>query len=83
MGDTERLDWFEQQVNKGGCPALIFNDNGWWAVLTDGTQNIDVDDPPSIPFIATYMADDGEDLPRWKETVREAIDYAMKEDADA
>ena len=40
MDDKTRLDWFEEKVNIGWCPAIINDDAGRWAVACDGMQNV-------------------------------------------
>lgn len=32
--DTDRINWLEEIVNNGACPALINDDNGHWAEET-------------------------------------------------
>ena len=73
MTDEERIDWIESLTKQGLCPGLVFNDNGWWAVLTEGHQSLDFADPPTERFDTSFMCESEESW-RWKPTVREAID---------
>ena len=36
----------EKLVNSGWCVGLLFDDNGHWALATDGTQNVPLGDGP-------------------------------------
>jgi hypothetical protein len=42
--DTERLDWLSTQDGY----ALVSDDGGRWAVVTDGMQNVPDDEPADI-----------------------------------
>lgn len=69
MTDTERLDWFEARAREGGCPALVNDDNGHWAVVEDGMQSLP--DGPDPQFISTSFLIEAE---QWHDSVRGAID---------
>ena len=73
--DKERLDWFESEVNTGGCPALVFDDNKFWAVSTEGIQTSITGDLPKDYEASIYV-----EAKAQRETVREAIDVAMQEE---
>ena len=75
--DKYRLDWLESITSKGACPGLIFDDNGHWAVAFTGFQN--VPDGDRQEDIQTTFFIEAE---RWKNSIREAIDYAMEEGGD-
>lgn len=67
--DTKRLMWLQEQQ---GC-ALVSDDQGHWAVACDGMQSLSINPPDDVEtafFIEKH---------RWKKTVREAIDDAIKE----
>lgn len=74
--DSERLDALEALVNNGACPGLINDDAGRWAVSCDGVQNLPNNDSP-IDIHTTFFID----ATRWRETIREAIDSYLDEDA--
>jgi len=70
MNDTERIDWLQ----KAGCGiALINDDNGYWAVATEGFQTVPEADG-TTDIETTYFIE----KKWWKSTVRKAIDYAVK-----
>ena len=41
----------ERLVNEGFCTGLLFDDNGHWALVNDGMQNVPIGDEPE--YIAT------------------------------
>jgi hypothetical protein len=64
--DAELLDWLEAMTDKGYCPAVVFDDDGHWAVLFDGIQSTPGDGPLTSSFIAgTETA--------WHDSIRAAI----------
>ncbi len=62
-GDYARIQFLVDATNKGYCPAILFDDNGNWAVTFDGWQESD--------FYANTV-----DAGNWKPSLREAIDHA-------
>ena len=73
MTDTERINYLEELVEKGSCPALVNDDAGRWALVSDGIQNCpDLDQPTDIHTTFFVEAE------KWKPTIREAIDTYMK-----
>ena len=68
MTDTERLDWLEGAEGW----ALVSDDAGHWAVVTNGVQNIPDRHPGDIA--TSFFIKKKE----WKPSVREAIDAAVK-----
>ena len=74
MTDTERLDWLEKIVNEGSCPALVNDDNGHWALVFDGTQNVVSGDQPQDVATSFWI-----ETHQWRNTAREAIDSARIE----
>lgn len=66
--DTERLDWLEQAEGY----ALVSDDRGHWAVVTDGMQSIPLKPPADVATTFFIKKKD------WKKSVRKAIDAAMK-----
>lgn len=71
--DTERLDALEACCNKGGCPSVIYDDNGNWAVAQEGTQNIRMEDSEPLDIQHWVPAD------AFRPSIREAIDLFMAE----
>ena len=53
-------------VNNGDCPALLFDDNGHWAISDVGFENIDG---------LWYDYDIEPDS--WKDSIREALIYYL------
>ncbi len=72
MTDTKRLDWLEE--NEGS--ALVSDDAGNWAVVSDGCQNVPMDPPQDITTSFWIKKD------QWCKTIREAIDAAIAADSD-
>lgn len=66
--DAARLDWLEEHTRRGGCPGIIFDDDGHWAVSGDGMQNVRVDNEG--PLHTTFFIEEG----AFRDTIREAID---------
>lgn len=70
MNDTQRLDWLEEQF---GC-ALVNDDNGHWALVFDGIQNLPVGKRTQDIASTFYI-----EKKHWRQTVRKAIDRAMRD----
>jgi hypothetical protein len=66
---NERLymELFEEMANDGYCPALLFDDNGRWAVSTDGTQTLNFESPCDVNT-SFFVAKEN-----WKDTIGTAI----------
>ena len=71
MDDTKRIDWL---ANTDGY-ALISDDNGHWACVCDGFQNCPMDDE-----ICDIQSVFWIEKQHWKNSIREAIDFAIHED---
>ena len=67
--DTELLDGLAALVATGGCPGVINDDNGHWAVSGSGMQNVVCGDEPQ-DVQTTFFVDAAD----WKGTIREAIE---------
>lgn len=63
----------EELANIGHCPALIFDDNGHWAVTSAGVQDVSLEEGPSD--ISTCFFIEAEE---WKDTIREAVLYYLE-----
>ena len=68
MTDTERLNWLE----KNYAYALVNDDNGHWACVSDGLQNVPMS-KEATDIDATFFIKKDD----WKDSIREAIDYVM------
>ena len=68
MTDTELLDYLEERAERGGCPNLLNDDAGHWAVVEDGMQTAPSDAPTDIQ--TTFWVEKHQ----WKNTVREALE---------
>ncbi len=68
MTDTERLDWLE----KAEGWAVVSDDGGNWACVSDGVQNVPERYPTDIN--TTFFIRKKE----WKPSVRAAIDAAIR-----
>lgn len=66
--DTERLNWLEEHE----AYALVNDDNGHWACVSDGIQNVPMDDKACDIETCFFIEKD-----RWKGSIREAIDYVI------
>lgn len=65
-----RIEWLEAYVKQGGCPGLINDDNGHWAVSDTGMQDMPDEDEPRGVSTVSFFVEAGE----WRNSVREAID---------
>lgn len=74
MTDTERLDWLEKMADEGMAPAILYDDNGHWAMVFDGIASISASEEPS-DWSGSY----GVEAHQWKPTAREAIDAGIAE----
>lgn len=68
--DTERIDWLEKQQ---GC-GLINDDNGHWAFVGSGFQNVPMG--KKAQDISTTFFIEKKD---WKPSIRKAIDAARRQ----
>jgi hypothetical protein len=63
-------------ANLGGCPCLINDDNGHWAVTTEGFQNVVSGDEPQDVTTTFFV-----EAKNWKNTPREALkDFLFNEE---
>lgn len=58
----------DKLVEGGYCPALIYDDNGHWALVSDGMQNVPLGDSPE-DIAATFFVEAKD----WHETPQVAI----------
>ena len=59
-------------ANVGFCPALIFDDNGHWALAFDGTQSVASLSGPVTTYSTFFVEAD-----MWKDTIEEAVEYSL------
>ncbi len=62
-------------TEKGFCPALIFDDDGRWALVFDGAQNVNFTDEPQN-MASTFFIE----AEFWKDTIEEAVEYSIKKE---
>lgn len=60
-------------TEKGYCPALIFDDNGHWALAFDGTQPVNFYTEPQSMHTTFYIEED-----MWKDSIEEAIEHGLQ-----
>jgi hypothetical protein len=68
--DAERLNQFENWADEGLCPALVFNDDGKWAVSFEGMQSMDYGSTHYSVFVPES---------EWCDSPKEAIDQAIEQ----
>lgn len=74
MPETRLAAYFERDASIGGCPALLNDDMGHWAIGGSGMQQIAAEGP--IDMTTTFFIEKGE----WSETIRGALQIWAKED---
>lgn len=72
MNDKQRIDWLQKQQGY----ALVSDDHSHWAVVIDGIQSIPDKFPDHIYSSFFIKKND------WHKTIRQAIDAAIKQDAN-
>ena len=60
-------------TENGYCPALIFDDNGHWALAFDGTQPVNFYSEPQSMHTTFYI-----EAGAWKNSVEEAVEYGLQ-----
>lgn len=60
-------------ADKGYCPALLFDDDGRWALVFDGTQPANLNSNAQSMYTTFFV-----DADSWKDTIEEAVEYAIK-----
>lgn len=71
--DTERLDWLEKQAGA----SLVSDDDGRWAVAMSGFAPMPTGNPETWPP-AQWQGLSWVDRHEWRNSVRDAIDAAMR-----
>lgn len=76
--DRELLDGLEAAARCGATPALINDDNGHWACVSEGMQSVVVGDQPVDVWTSFWIP-----ARTWRPTAREAIEaYLVSRDND-
>jgi hypothetical protein len=75
--DTELLEGLIAATESGACPAVIFDDNGHWAVATEGMQTVHAG-PESTDTSTSFWIP----ASQWRTTLRQAIDDWLTEHRD-
>lgn len=75
--DADRLNLFARVADVGCAPALLFDDNGYWAVVDEGMQSVSDGDEPQDQVFSFSVPKDA-----WKTSVRDAIDAYAAERAE-
>lgn len=76
--NINKLDFdfiMEQLSHLGWCPNLLYDDNGHWAVSSDGYQNVVYGDKPED--VETHFYIEAED---WKNSPKEALYKFLHDD---
>jgi hypothetical protein len=74
MDDATRLGMFVKWADAGYCPALVFDDDGRWAVVFDGDQSLPMEDGARDVHMS-FMVYKGD----WHASPQEAIDEAFRQ----
>lgn len=61
----------------GFAPALVFDDDGRWALTFNGSSPVVMDDVPIEMVVTSFVSAD-----QWKPTVKEAVLYALEQSTD-
>lgn len=64
----------EQLTHLGQAPCLLYDDNGHFAVSSDGVSQVSTEEDPADIGITSFVTKD-----MWKETPREALNYYLKD----
>jgi len=64
----------EQFANLGHCPNLLNDDNGHWAITSEGFQNVVFGDEPEDVETSFFV-----EAAKWKNTPREALTLYINE----
>jgi hypothetical protein len=64
----------EQLADQGYCPNLLNDDNGHWALVFDGFQQVPEGKEPQDIETSFFVIKEF-----WKPTIQEAIEYSLKE----
>ena len=74
LTDTELLDGLERATETGACPALIYDDNGHWAVAEEGMQDVPPGDAPGDVATTFFIP-----ARQWCNSAREALQRYVRQ----
>lgn len=74
--DTALLNGLEAATEEGACPGAIFDDDGHWAVVDDGIQEVFSSEGPHELHTTFFVP-----VNKWKGTLRAAINAYLDERA--
>ena len=60
-------------ADSGYCPALLFDDDGRWALVFDGFQPVNLFSDAQAMYTTHFV-----DVDDWKDTIEEAFTYAIE-----
>jgi len=76
--DQLPFDFSMEELSKlGQCPNLLNDDNGNWAVTSDGYQNVVAGDNPEDVETHFFV-----EAKNWKKTPKEALKYYLTEEEE-
>lgn len=64
----------EELTKLGWAPCLLYDDEGHWAVSSEGVQSVAMGDPIDMSMSHFIEKED------WKPTIREALNYFLNND---
>lgn len=67
------IEELNKLADSGYCPALLFDDDGRWALSFTGTQPVNFESKP-MSMYTTFFVESND----WKDTIEEAVEYAIK-----
>jgi hypothetical protein len=75
---TLSVDFIVESFTKlGHCPSILYDDNGFFSVQSDGMQDLPIDSKGNEKLV-TGISFVIEDKESWQPTIREAIEYWLK-----
>jgi len=67
------IEELNKLADNGYCPALLFDDDGRWALSFTGTQPVNFESKPMSMYTTFFVETDD-----WKDTIEEAVEHAIK-----
>ena len=64
----------DELSNLGQAPNLLYDDNGHFAITSDGFQNVSSEEEPIDMNMSFFVPKES-----WKKTIREALDFYLDE----
>jgi len=66
----------ESLTSLGECPSILYDDNGFFAVTGDGSQEVTYGDEPTDLNTSFFV-----EAKQWKKTIREALYYYLDDES--